>query len=125
MAKMINGIIQEVFEKGWWGNRGEGGKFLQKIALPTNKIPFDVGAYLSFQSMTLWTPKYEFITSFVKNDYRFEFYTLLNGKRFKQYLYREWETEDLGLVIHLESYAVGEYTRNMMSGYLQKIKYKK
>lgn len=119
---MINGIIQEVFEKGWWGNHGEGSQFLQKIALPTNKIPFDVGAYLSSQSMTLWTPKYEFITSFVKNDYRFEFYTLLNGKRFKQYLYREWETEDLGLVIHLESYAVGEYTRNMMSGYLQKNK---
>lgn len=125
MAKMVNGMIQEVFEKGWWGNHGEGEKFLREISLPTTVLPFDASAYLSSQSMTLWTPKYEFITSFVKNDYRFEFYTLLNGKRFKQYLYREWETEDLGLVIHLESYAVGEYTRNMMSGYLQKIKYKK
>lgn len=125
MAKMINGIIQEVFEKGWWGKNAEGKEFLERVSLSAFEIPFDVERYLTAQNMTIWTPQYEFITSFVRNDYRFEFYTSLNGKKFKQYLYREWDTEDLGLVIHLESYAVGEFTRNIMSGNIQKYKYLK
>lgn len=46
MAKMVNGIIQEVFEKGWWGKNAEGKEFLERVSLPAFEIPFDVERYL-------------------------------------------------------------------------------
>lgn len=117
MERVVNGILTEVFEKGWWGSKNEGVEFLDSVALPVDKIPFDIVKYLSGEMVTLTCPEKHFNISFTNNDFRMEFALVddvnENGRNF--YLYHEWNDENSSMVSYLESYAAGESTRNLLA----------
>lgn len=114
MAEIVNGVDKEVFEKGWWGCRNDVNNFLRHFSLPADQIPFDIYKYLSEETIILSLNGQQFRMSVARNEYRIEF-TLSNGKKERKwYLYYEWTYEDYETALWLESYAIGEGTRNIL-----------
>lgn len=114
MAEIVNGVDKEVFEKGWWGCRNDVNNFLRHFSLPADQIPFDVNKYLSGETVCISLNGREFNMSVSRNEQRIEFTLSTEKKERKWYLYYEWMYEDYETVLWLESYAIGEGTRNIL-----------
>ena len=115
MEKIINGVLTSAFERGWWGRNDEGKCFLRQLHIPCH-IPFDVPQYLLGNTVSVEIPDKQVFISYKKFDFRIEFSMSVDGRKCKRYLYYEWGREDLNMIIELESYAIGECTRNMLKG---------
>lgn len=115
MGKVINGISLQQFKRGWWGEKEEGVTLLNSLGLPTDKLPFDVEAYLTSSGMVVKVNNNEAKITMNKQDLCFEFVCKWKNEKHSFKLYREWDGLDLDTIIDLESYAVGECTRKVMT----------
>lgn len=118
---IINGIDENEFKKGWWGMEDEGRELLSMLSLPTSRLPFNVSDYLSNGKINVSVKGKQWLLGYHRYDEMFEFSLLKNEKPKVIKLYREWDGEDLDMVIALESYAVGEYTRFILGGKIPRI----
>lgn len=106
MSKLINGILVQQFIKGWYDASG------------TYDIPFDIEAYLNTGEAVLKMPNGATATLVMsKQDDYYEF--AFKGRRHRIKLYREWDGVDLDVIVNLESYAIGEYTKMAINSLLQ------
>ena len=110
---IINGIDENEFRKGWWGEHGEGKELLRSLNLPADTIPIDIKEYLSNGKSEIRIRDINVVLTYQRHDDWFEFTITRKVKPKIVKLYREWNGEDLKMIIQLESYAVGEYTRLM------------
>lgn len=118
---IINGIDENEFIKGWWGGKGEGKELLRTLNLPRNRLPFDVHEYLLNGVAKITTNGKLWTLTCCKYDGVFEFSLLKHDKPKTIKLYREWNGESLDMILQLESYAIGEYTRFALNGKVPKI----
>lgn len=118
---IINGIDEKEFRRGWWGRNKEGQSLLRELGLPDNRLPFDINRYLVYGKANVKVNGKNWQLEYHKSDNLFEFSLLRFEKPKVTRLYREWGGEDLNMVLELESYAVGEYTRYALSGKLPRI----
>lgn len=115
MGKIINGILVSQFAKGWWGVNGEGEELLNKLGLEGDTIPFSVENYLSTGRLSLRTINGVAEVTVTKHDAHFDFSCKWPNKTLSFKLYREWDGTDLGEIIKMESYSVGECTRKVLT----------
>lgn len=108
---IINGIDEVEFERGWWGENDDGKKILGVLDLPATTIPFDIRSYLTHGKADIRIRGRDMHLTLKKYDEWFEFGMTRKTKPKILKLYREWNGEDLNMIMRLESYAVGEYTR--------------
>lgn len=114
---IINDISVHYFMEGWWGEWSEGEAALTTLGLPSQMVPFDVAQFLRTgkckviidQDMTL-------SVAFTKESKQIIFTCEWWGKPRTIRLYREWDSEDADLIQQLESYSIGECTRNILIG---------
>lgn len=116
MGKIINGIIVQQFVKGWWGEKNEGKTLLSTLNLPTEAIPFDVEEYLNTGKfvLTLSNDMTANVT-ISKQDSYFEFTCKWTDRKYCFKLFREWDGTEIDTIIQMESYAVGECTRKILT----------
>ena len=109
---MINGVNSEDFLSGWWGNDCEGSGLLNKMGVSTETLPFSMDKYLSSHTEEFndCDGNVARICFKARNPY-FEFVGIYKGKKRVTRLYREWDDDDIDMIIHLESQAIGECTR--------------
>lgn len=115
MGKVINGISVTQFIKGWWGSNDEGLRLLFQLGLP-NELPFNAEQYLNTGNFTITLFNGATIgVTINKCDTYFEFTSKWPDKRFCFRLYREWDGANIDEIIKMESYAVGECTRRVLT----------
>ena len=116
MRKMIKGVSVQHFLSGWWG-RNSGKKLLQELGLSTDELPFDVECFLERGTAMFKDSVGESVSvCYKKHDTHFEFGCIYHNKRRAFKLYREWKGENLDTIIQLESYSIGDCTRQIISG---------
>lgn len=116
MGRMTNGIIIQQFIKGWWGKKHEGEKLLHALGLPTDALPFDVEEYLNTGKFTLHlSNKMVAEVTINKQDTYFEFTCKWTDRKHCFKLFREWDGTEIDTIIKMESYAIGECTRKIMT----------
>lgn len=116
MSKIINGIIVQQFIKGWWGENKDGKMLLQHLDLPTNTMPFDAEELLRTNRIAIYLVNDIAVEITInKQDAYYEFTCKYPDKRFRFKLFREWDGTDIDTIIKMESYAVGECVRKVLT----------
>lgn len=114
--KIINGIIVQQFIKGWWGDNQDGKKLLQFLGLPINTLPFDAEELLRANKIVIYlVDNIAVEISIDKQDAYYEFTCKYPDKKFRFKLFREWDGVDIDTIIKMESYAVGECVRKVLT----------
>lgn len=116
MVKIVNGVIVQQFVKGWWGEKNEGERLLRALDLPANILPFDVEQYLNTGKFTLsLCNKISAEVTINKQDAYYEFMCKWPDRKYCFKLFREWDGTEIDTIIRMESYAVGECTRKIIT----------
>lgn len=106
----INGYYIQDFNRGFFGENGEGKKMLKKMGLMPECIPFSTVIFLQNQR-TFWTDGNgnKVTISFKMKPDQLECFGTYLGKRKSQRLFREWNNyEDPDMIARLESETIGE-----------------
>lgn len=116
MSKIVNGIMLQQFIKGWWGENDEGVLLLQSLGLSNSCIPFDVENFLKTNEFSIdLNNNVSALVNINKQDAYYEFVCKYPNKKYHFKLFREWDGVDVDTIIKMESYAVGECTRKILT----------
>lgn len=116
MGKIINGIIVQQFINGWWGENNEGNILLHSLGLPADTLPFDVEQLLNTGEFVVFTSnKIVIKVTINKQDTYFEFMCKWPDKKYCFKLFRNWDGIEIDTIIKMESYAVGECVRKIIT----------
>ncbi|WP_289700524.1 hypothetical protein [Duncaniella muris] len=106
----IKGFLIQEFNKGFFGENGEGRKMLKKMGLPIDTIPFSTVMFLQSKRI-FWTDHQgnRATISFKMKPYQLECFGTYLGKRKSLRIFREWNNyEDPDMIARLESETIGE-----------------
>lgn len=117
MKKVINGINVKEFVNGWWGEHGEGVELLRSLGLSPKSIPFSIEGLLVNGSSDFADSDGSVISvKLARYDTYYDFSCVYHGKRKTLRLYREWGSENLDVILRLESHSLGDCLRQVILG---------
>lgn len=106
----INGYHIQEFNRGFFGENGEGKRMLKIMGLSPEIIPFSTAIFLQ-NKRVFWTDRdgNRATISFKMKPDQFECFGTYLGKRKSLRIFREWNNyEDPDMIARLESETIGE-----------------
>lgn len=106
----VNGFYIQEFNKGFFGENGEGKKMLKRMGLISEVIPFSTAIFLQSKRV-FWVDNQgnRATISFKVKPEQLECFGTYRGKRKSLRIFREWNNyEDPDMIARLESETIGE-----------------
>lgn len=106
----VNGFYIQEFNKGFFGENGEGKKMLKRMGLISEVIPFSTAIFLQSKRV-FWVDNQgnRATISFKLKPDQLECFGTYRGKRKSLRIFREWNNyEDPDMIARLESETIGE-----------------